>query len=329
MTFVKTVAVIGLGSIAAKHRSNIRLLFPQAKIIALSARQRMPTHHPENCDYLVESIDELLSYTLDFVIVASPAPTHVFFTQACLKLDIPVLIEKPVASDLHDQIKLINLIKYSTSIVAVGYCLRYLSSTLSVKKLVESGALGEIYNISVNVGQYLPTWRDGVDYRKSVSANKRLGGGVLLELSHEFDYLNWIFGPLHLSSAILRKSHEIETDVEDIADVVMTTSSGGVVNLHQDFIQKKPQRKVTIQAENAQVEWDVIQNEIVITQGESVQVITSNNEPNGNMYQLLLLDFYAAIKGETNQTIKVEETLPTLRLIDEIKNNYPLEKSIV
>ena len=49
-------------------------------------------------------------------------------------------------------------------------------------------------NLSPEVGQYLPDWRPGTDYKSGVSAQKDLGGGALLELSHELDYLQWFFG---------------------------------------------------------------------------------------------------------------------------------------
>ena len=51
-------------------------------------------------------------------------------------------------------------------------------------------------SVRSSVGQYLPEWRKNTDYRKGVSARQDLGGGVLLELSHEIDYIQWIFGEI-------------------------------------------------------------------------------------------------------------------------------------
>ena len=65
-----------------------------------------------------------------------------------------------------------------------------------MKKFLDTGALGDhIYNVFAGVGQYLPDWRAG-DYRVTVSASKDLGGGALLELSHE---------KLRLSDLVVRR----------------------------------------------------------------------------------------------------------------------------
>ena len=57
------------------------------------------------------------------------------------------------------------------------------------------------------------------DYRKTVSAQKILGGGVLLELSHELDYLRWIFGDVEFVQAQLARQSELDIDVEDTAHI--------------------------------------------------------------------------------------------------------------
>ena len=49
---------------------------------------------------------------------------------------------------------------------------------------------------------FLPNWRSNRDYRKSSSLKKVEGGGVLLELSHEIDYIRNLFGvPKHVLMA--------------------------------------------------------------------------------------------------------------------------------
>ena len=51
--------------------------------------------------------------------------------------------------------------------------------------------------MKVNCYSYLPNWRKNIPYYLSNSADKK-GGGVLLELSHEIDYLTWIFGDFEI-----------------------------------------------------------------------------------------------------------------------------------
>ena len=66
----------------------------------------------------------------------------------------------------------------------------------------------------------LPDWRPQSDYRKGVSAIKKLGGGVLLELSHEIDYATWLFGnPISLFCSS-RKLSNLDLDVEDYANLI-------------------------------------------------------------------------------------------------------------
>jgi predicted dehydrogenase len=73
-----------------------------------------------------------------------------------------------------------------------GYNLRFSYSLKRFNELIKKKIVGKILSVRCEVGQYLPDWRPNKDFRKTVSANKRLGGGVLLELSHEIDYLRWI-----------------------------------------------------------------------------------------------------------------------------------------
>jgi predicted dehydrogenase len=70
----------------------------------------------------------------------------------------------------------------------------FLPSLIEFKRQIFSEKLGKIYSIRAEIGQYLPGWRPESDYRICVSVQQKLGGGVLLELSHEIDYLSWIFG---------------------------------------------------------------------------------------------------------------------------------------
>lgn len=217
-------AVIGMGSIAKRHLKNLRFLYPDADIYVVSSSGRN-LDLPEGANAVV-SLEELIRLKPNYVIIASPAPYHTSAAILLLENNIPVLIEKPLASDSEDATKFLELCSAeSYPPVAVGYCLRFLPSALAVKAFLETGSLGTLYNVSSVVGQYLPGWRSDKNYKDSVSAKKELGGGALLELSHELDYLMWLFGSVTLQHSWLRTTAELGLEVEEIADLVLDRKS--------------------------------------------------------------------------------------------------------
>ena len=113
----------------------------------------------------------------------------------------------------------------------VGYVLRFLPALHAIRQHLTDGLLGQVHTARVEVGQYLPDWRPGSDYRQGVSGQDKLGGGALLELSHEIDYATWLFGwPQSLQCSRARLS-PLEIDVEDSAHVLLEYP-GKRISLH-------------------------------------------------------------------------------------------------
>ena len=150
--------MIGMGSIGQRHLRNLRSLHPEDKIFAVSSTGTNKSFS----EYANELIcfDELLSYKPKYAIVASPAPYHVDMTDKLLSNNISVLVEKPLAHNLQSCLSSQQLFnKSNQNKVAVGYCLRFLTSAQVVKKFLDEACLGQIYNVNARVGQYLPNWR--------------------------------------------------------------------------------------------------------------------------------------------------------------------------
>ncbi len=314
------VGVVGLGNISKRHRSNLKLLYPGVFIVALSASGRIPTENINDADKIVLNINELIECNPDFVLIASPAPLHFVHAESLIKSNIPVLIEKPVTANYADAIQLQRVAGEYDATLTVGYCLRYLPSTLKMKELIDSNFLGPIYNCFINIGQYLPDWRESKDYKTSVSASKNLGGGVLLELSHELDYAQWLLGSLKLESAILRNSNELDVDVEELADIVFTNAKGTICNVHLDFIQKAPQRMCSFIGLKGRLDWDLLLNTInyVSPAGEEILYSALGWDKN-NMYLNMLHDFNDLLDGKPNKCVGVVQAVESIKLIDEIK----------
>ncbi len=314
-------AVIGLGSISKRHLSNLRNLHPDATIYAVSSSGRN-SNLPKDADAII-SVDELAALKPDYVIVASPAPFHVDTAIKLIRSNVPVLIEKPLAHDYSTCCRLTEeLARNPDAAVAVGYCLRFLPSAKVVKQALENNALGQIYNASANVGQYLPHWRTDKSYKDSVSAKKALGGGALLELSHEFDYLSWLFGDMEVLHSWLRSSTELGLEVEDIADVVLLTNSNVYITVHLDFVQKNTQRKCEIIGERGRLVWDLIANTVQLFSGNGLEVLYSDSDYNKNLMYLDMLQEFEKINTLGLQELASPENAANIvKLIDTIKMN--------
>lgn len=318
------VAVIGLGNIAKRHRSNIKKMFPEAEIIVMSASGRLPSEMICNADYIVSNIQNMIDYTVDMAIIASPAPLHSLHAIPLIEAGIPVLIEKPVTTSVEDAKSIIKAkSKYQVN-AGVGYCLKYLSSALFVKKFIESGRAGKVINANIEIGQYLPDWRPNTDYKKSVSAVHSLGGGVLFELSHDIDYAQWLFGKLEIEHALIRNTGELGIEVEDVADILATSHSGCVVSLHLDFLQRQASRKCKIISNRGALVWDLIKNQVVWTDETGESVLFSDELWDRNkMYLNMLSDFNN--KNKSDSFSSIESSLSVVELITDLKTKFGIE----
>lgn len=317
---ITKVGVIGLGNISSRHRKNIKALYPKVDVVAMSSSGRKITEAIENTDKITIDIEGLINEQPDFVIIASPATYHAEHARPLLLARIPVLIEKPVSATTSDVDMLLDLENQTSVPISVGYCIRYLKSAIKIKEYLQQNIIGNIYNVSTSVGQFLPDWRAETNYKNSVSASSKLGGGALLELSHEFDYLYWLLGDLTLEFAQLRTSSELELEVEELADIVLTTNKGCVCNVHLDFLQKKAQRVSSFIGSKGRLDWNLVTNTITLHTKDNTTVLYSEPEWDKNgMYLAMLKDFIQLIANKRNSCISILEASKTVYLIEKIK----------
>lgn len=312
-------AVVGMGSIAKRHLANLRHLHSDAKIYSVSASGRN-TELPLHADAVI-GLQQLLEEKPEYVIVASPAPYHSEVAQKFLAHNIPVLIEKPLAHNVETCIAIQNFcMQQPNKAVAVGYCLRFLPSALVVKDYLDRSLLGTIYNVNASVGQYLPAWRADKSYKDSVSANKELGGGALLELSHELDYLQWMLGDLTLQHSWLRTTDELGLEVEDIANLVMLSDKHTYVTVHLDFIQKSTKRNCEFIGQHGRLVWDLLANTVTLHHAKGQDTLYSEPDYNKNgMYLAMLTAFENMQQGAVSQLATLTSSTKVVKLIDNAK----------
>lgn len=316
--------VVGSGSIARRHIGNLKKLFAPARVACVSASGRALNSGDVGEGVLVlPSIAEALAEQPIFAIIASPAPWHIEHSLQLLEAGVPVLIEKPIADNLqrltgvYDQ-----LIGYSP-LIDVAYNLRYLSSAKAFKALIEDGLIGPLRSVSVDVGQYLPDWRPASDYRKNVSARRELGGGVLLELSHELDYLGWLFGRFETAYCSAHNSGALEVDVEDTVDALLLRADGLVANVHMDFLQRAPVRTCKVVGQGGTLMWDILNNRISLYTARDEQAVLFDDPlcDRNDMYLDQLRHFASVASGSVQPAVGIADALATLHLIEAMKRS--------
>jgi predicted dehydrogenase len=317
---MKKIAVIGLGNIATRHRHNLKLLLPDVELLVMSASGRIPKEEITQYDGIATSIESLIQAEVELVIVASPAPFHAQHSIPFIEAGIPTLIEKPVTTSVDDAKAINRAIELHQTPVSIGYCLRYLPSAQKLKVFLDNGLIGTLYNAHFEIGQYLPDWRPNKNYWDSVSAQKKLGGGALFELSHELDYAQWLLGPLDVKHSILRSSEELALDVEDIADIIAVTEAGAVATIHLDFLQRKAHRQCSFVGSKGRLDWDLILNQLTLTTATETSILYSDSRWDKNqMYLAMIEDFIQMIEKNKHTCIKFTDAIRTVSLIDEIK----------
>ena len=206
--------IIGFGSIGRQHLNSIdRVCRPSIDKVSLLRRS-------EDKSLAVKQFTdtaEAQHWQPDIVIIASPASCHIahFLAFEALPTTRAILIEKPLSASITE----LSRIACESKKAIVGFDMRQLSLMQKLKDLLNEPSLGSLLGVHVRVGQALPTWRKSNDFRLDVSARKELGGGVVRELCHEFDYLRFLGFKFESVFAKLQKSDWLNLDVEDSAQV--------------------------------------------------------------------------------------------------------------
>ena len=317
----KRILIVGLGSIGSQHLSVIQRLFPEAKIQILRQDETRAKNSPGITE--ISSHDEAIRFLPEIVVICNPASEHINTALKFVDSGANIFIEKPISHSTKEIIQLISALEATNGVLLVGYNLRYLKSLQAFRKHLNEGLIGKPLSVRCEVGQYLPSWRPKKDYRDSVSAKRELGGGVLLELSHEIDYLRWIFGEVDWVRATLLRQSELEIDVEDTVHLTLgfenrTPDRQLIASLNMDFIRHDATRSCTVIGDRGSLCWDGILGEVSLFQAEKKSWETLFNNDNGieETYILEWQELVRAIEKNMSPAVTGEDGLRVVEIIE-------------
>ena len=304
-----------------RHTRLIRESLPDADIRVL---MRDPDRDlPDGANARLTGLDAALAFKPELAVIASPATRHLETAIPLARSGAHLLVEKPLSATCAGVGELIDTARASGIVLLIGYNLRYAPSLREFGRLVEQGVIGRCLSVRAEVGQYLPSWRPDADYRQGVSARKELGGGVLLELSHELDYLRWIFGQVRSVQALIARQSRLDIDVEDTADLLLQfdsvgVSDGAVASVHLDFVRRDSLRICTVIGEQGTLRWNGIAGSVELYSADTRAWATvfNSEQDRDATYIAQWNHFLACVSGSEAPCVTGQDGLAVLRIVE-------------
>lgn len=301
------VLIIGLGSIAKKHIKVLKSIDNKVEIFALRSKKT---------NNFFEGITNIYSWDnipkgLDFIIISNPPSMHYSTIKKCIKLKVPLFIEKPPLNSVTNSDKLLSLIKKYNVTTYVAFNLRFHPIIQWLKKNLDL-KLNKIREVNIYCGSYLPDWRPGIDYRKSYSARKELGGGVHLDLIHEIDYTRWLFGEPLKGLSTLGKKSNLKINSYDYANYLLEYKNF-FINIILNYYRRDSKRSIEIIFEDKTIYCNLIDNNIYDLTNNKLIYQEKNYDIIKTYYDQMNYFLKNVLKNKVNMST-LEESLKSLSL---------------
>lgn len=316
--------LFGRGSIGTRHLKNLKAL-SYDNIIAFSESYDKKKDEEYKTKYGVETfhnLEEVKQIKPDVFIIANPTSMHMEYAEIAVNMNSHIFMEKPLSHSLTGIEELKNEIYNRDLIFFLANNLRFHPVLIKIKRLIEEGGFGDIYFARIMAGQHLPDWHPWEDYRRSYSARKDLGGGVVLTLQHEIDYAYWLFGNFKSYKSYVKKVSNLEIDVEDIASIVIETESGPLIEIHLDYLQRPAKRDVQIQGAKGSIDYCFGESSLQFYDFEGQiykNILDIKDYQCNQMYIDEMKHFIDCINYRKKSLIGIDDAIYTLRACLDIK----------
>tara|TARA_Y100001970_G_scaffold15871_1_gene17853 strand:+ start:38643 stop:39563 length:921 start_codon:yes stop_codon:yes gene_type:complete len=296
--------VIGYGSIGRRHAKILQNIKKVSNIYILTNQNDIPYK-------TIDSLEKIIDLNPDYIVIASSTSKHFSHLKFLVEnlSNKKILVEKPLFNSNYD-------LDVKNNKVFVGYNLRF----HPILQKIKSAVFGKkIWNVQIFCGSYLPDWRSKKNYRLTSSAKKKLGGGVLLDLSHELDYTRWFFqdSSIHTKYVVNEKISNLEIDSDDI--LLFSGLIGDKTHIHisLNYFTRKPARQILLDGENISIQANLIENTLSIIKNTKTSNFSYPNMSRNDSYK----DQHNAIlSDDLSNLCTYTDGRGTLEFINTIKN---------
>lgn len=298
------IAFIGLGSIGKRHFMNVCKLLDSRKdtytidLFRSDIKRTLPKEITSNSSnqipYHVPLANDMV---YDIVFVTNPTSLHLDAIKKFANHTKAFFIEKPVFDTTSIDESIFD--ELNNTLCYVACPLRYSPVLIYIKDNID---FNDVVSVRAMSSSYLPDWRPGQDYRKCYSAHRDMGGGVGIDLIHEWDYLSAFLGIPDKVYSIQDQISQLEIDSDDVA-IYIAKAGNKTIELHLDYFGRKMLRTLELFMKEDTVKCDIEDGRIeFLKQGKVVNLNTERND-----YQMLeIKHFFDIVDGniKNDNTIK-------------------------
>ncbi len=328
------VTVFGSGSIGLRHLTNLIKLKKKLKISSIFSydTKNKISFLGKSKEFIFTQDFKLAAMQCDVAFICVPTHLHNQTINKILKYTkCHFYIEKPLSSEIKDCLKTLKKIKNAKKKVGVGYMLVNHPLILKTKSLIDKKAIGKIVFARAECGFYLPNWHPWEDYRKFYMAHKEQGGGVLLDTSHEINYLQRLFGKVKSIQGTVGKFSNLEITSDDLALSILKFKKDNIIgHVHLDLLQFEKSRSFKIIGTKGVIEGSLVSNKLKIFNNNKKRTVEKRFNYNfNNIYLTQLVQFWALINNKKSNLSTGEEAYHTMQIIEGIRKSNKLGKKIL
>lgn len=296
--------IVGYGSMGQRHARNLRKICAKNGLsCSIDLLRTRSTDAPEGIRGVYTSKDQFPG-TYDAIFITNPTATHYETLVDLIELSGAFFIEKPVFDRTDYDL---DFLDREEKVLYVAAPMHYKPA---ISWLKEHFDFSEAFSLRSISSSYLPDWRPGVDYRKTYSAHKDMGGGVAIDLIHEWDYLQYLIGFPERVHSIIAKRSDLEIDSDDVA-LYIADYGDKTAEIHLDYFGRVPLRKLEIFTKEDTVECDLLTDTISFLKAGEQIVLTEERDDTQTRE---LEAFLEMIQGKRESTNDIEHALNTLVL---------------
>lgn len=266
---------------------------------------------------VVDTVAQMVEVGLDLAVVATPTAFHLDAGLELAAAGVPTMIEKPLATDAQESLKLVEAFEGAGLVNAVGHVERCNPALLALRERLEAGALGELYQVATR--------------RQGPFPNRVSDVGVVKDLAtHDIDLTSWVISSPYRSVSA-HTAHKSGREHEDLISITAQMEDDTVVSHLVNWLSPLKERITVVTGERGTfvadtlqgdltfhenglipTEWDQISSFRGVTEGNSTRFAIAKPEP----LRVELERFRDAVRGAGEGIVSMREGMRTVAVAD-------------